>query len=79
MYYTYIIQSDKSGRFYVGSTQDLESRLNCHNHGQNPSTKNKGPWKLVAYYEFETRAESVQYERKIKKRGIGRFMKDQAK
>ncbi|MFO7601004.1 MAG: GIY-YIG nuclease family protein [Candidatus Desulfacyla sp.] len=38
-YYVYIIQSEKGGTYYVGSTQDLNSRLDRHNQGRSKYTK----------------------------------------
>jgi putative endonuclease len=66
VYYVYIIQSEKSGRYYTGFTDDLERRLNEHNNGENPSTRNKGPWELVYSEEYGTRSEAVNREREIK-------------
>jgi putative endonuclease len=66
VFYTYILQSQKSGRHYIGSTQDLKTRIIFHNKGKNPSTKNKGPWELVFSKTFETRAQAMQFEKKIK-------------
>jgi len=44
---TYIIQSRKSGRYYVGHTQNILERLSYHNNGKVTATRNKGPWDLV--------------------------------
>ncbi|NOX37622.1 MAG: GIY-YIG nuclease family protein [Calditrichaeota bacterium] len=33
-YYTYILESETTGRLYVGHTSDLEARLLRHNEGQ---------------------------------------------
>ncbi len=76
MYYTYLIFSEKVNRYYVGSSQDVEERLRRHNNDHSTSTKGKGPWKLVTSFPFETRSEAMAFERKIKKRGAGRFLKD---
>jgi len=80
--WVYILQSQSSGRYYCGQTQDLESRLRQHNDPENPLTKTTkrfpGPWRLVWSREVETGSESVKLERQIKKRGIGRFLEDQA-
>ncbi|WP_420846908.1 GIY-YIG nuclease family protein [Mucilaginibacter straminoryzae] len=32
-FYTYILQSQKNSRFYVGHTANLDERLNRHNNG----------------------------------------------
>ena len=65
-YYTYILQSEINGRFYIGSCSDVEKRLQRHNAGATPSTKPYRPW-MVAYTEkFETKMEALQRERYIK-------------
>ena len=66
MYYTYILQSEPSGKLYIGQTNHLESRVNLHNSNKNFSTKNKGPWKLLYSKEFETRSEAMNFEKKLK-------------
>tara|TARA_R110001592_G_scaffold211976_2_gene464099 strand:- start:38317 stop:38562 length:246 start_codon:yes stop_codon:yes gene_type:complete len=65
-FYTYILQSEKTGRMYIGQTNNLEDRLHRHNSNHNISTKNRGPWKLMHFVEFETRIEAVQLERQLK-------------
>lgn len=49
-YYTYILKSEKDGKFYTGYTKDLKLRLEEHNKGKVPSTKERAPLILV-YYE----------------------------
>ncbi len=66
MFIAYIIQSEKSGKFYIGHTEDLLKRLIRHNNGLVTATKNKGPWKVV-YQEFsETKIEANRRELEIK-------------
>lgn len=66
MYYSYIMRSDKTGRYYVGSTQDLEIRLEQHNLGKVSSTRNKGPW-IICYSEsFSSRSAAYRRELQIK-------------
>ena len=71
MYYVYILRSKSSGRFYTGHTTHLQQRLEQHNHGITPSTKNRGPWELVHQEEFVTRSEAMRRE-KFLKSGKGR-------
>lgn len=47
MAYVYILQSLKNNKFYIGSTTDLQRRLDEHNSGHSPYTKNNLPFKLV--------------------------------
>ena len=76
MFYIYIIHSQSLRRFYVGSTQDVEKRLQEHNAGKSKSTRAGTPWKLIHTESFTTRSDAVQHERKIKARGIGRYLSD---
>jgi len=66
MYNMYILQSDKTGKFYVGSTGNLEDRLIRHYNGRSIATKNGGPWKLVLNEEFSSRPEAYHREMEIK-------------
>jgi putative endonuclease len=66
MFYTYILQSEKSGRYYIGHTENIEARLQRHNTGKVKATKNKGPWVLISYETFETKAEANSRELYIK-------------
>ncbi|MDF1590593.1 MAG: GIY-YIG nuclease family protein [Desulfobacterales bacterium] len=80
-FWVYILQSDSSGRFYCGQTHDLETRIAQHNDPGNDLSKTtkrfQGPWRLVWSKPVRTGSESVRLERKIKKRGIRRFLDGQ--
>ena len=62
----YILQSESTGRFYVGSTSDIEKRLGYHNAGRCRSTRNHGPWQVVYTEPYQTRREALVRERHIK-------------
>ena len=66
-YTVYVLQSEKTGKHYIGYTSDLERRLRYHNTGKNVSTRNKGPWEVI-YCEknFLKKSEALRRERKIK-------------
>jgi len=66
MFYVYILQSEKSGLYYIGHTEDIDARLQRHNTGKVKATKNKGPWILMSYETFETKAEANSRELYIK-------------
>jgi putative endonuclease len=66
MYYLYILQSESSGRYYVGQTVDLASRVAYHNANYSKALKNRAPWKLVYSECYRTRAEAMRRERQIK-------------
>lgn len=67
MSYVYILESVKDGRYYVGSTIDLEKRLKHHISGATPSTKRFGELRLIFKQHYD-RIEDARYiERKLKK------------
>jgi putative endonuclease len=66
MFYFYILESESTGRLYIGQTQESEKRLSDHNRGGSPYTKGKGPWRLIYLKEFESRTESLECEKKFK-------------
>ena len=66
MFFTYILKSQKSNRFYIGHTENIERRLLRHNKGQVTATRNKGPWNLVYFEIFETKPEANRHEFEIK-------------
>jgi putative endonuclease len=50
VYYTYVLQSEKDDKFYVGFTKDLKLRFEKHSKGQVESTRDRRPLRLI-YYE----------------------------
>ncbi len=77
LYKVYILQSRTKNRFYTGYSDSLARRLDQHNQGKTPSTKYGIPWKLIWESDFLSKTEALKLERKIKKRGARRFIKDQ--
>ena len=76
MFYTYILKSQKSGRWYTGSTNDLRKRLKQHNEGKSTWTKSKCPWDLI-YYEACLNEEDSRSREKYLKSGMGkRYLKN---
>jgi putative endonuclease len=71
MYYVYLLRSQKTGKFYVGSTSDLQRRFYQHNEGLNTSTKSDRPWNLVYYEAFPAKALALGRERNLKRYGKG--------
>lgn len=73
LYYVYILQSRKDGRFYTGMTDNVERRLAQHNKGSTgtPSTQNRGPFDLIYKEKCETR-ELARAREKYWKSGVGR-------
>lgn len=72
MNYTYALWSLKSGRLYIGSTDDLRRRLLEHNSGRGGVfTRKNGPFKLV-YYEAFLTGKDAQNQEAYYKTGSGR-------
>jgi putative endonuclease len=66
MYWVYILQIKKSGRYYIGQTQDIAKRLDKHSRGETKSLKNRGEFELVYVEKVSSRAEAMRRERQIK-------------
>jgi putative endonuclease len=76
-FFVYILQSEKHSRFYTGMSSDPEKRLFFHNQGLNRSTRLGIPWKKVWQSQaFSNKTAAFQLERRIKKRGAGRFLEE---
>jgi len=72
----YILFSQKRSRYYVGQTSNIKQRFKRHNDGFVPSTKSGLPWVLITTIVVKNRSEALKLEKKIKKRGIKRFLND---
>ena len=76
MYYTYVLQSKKNGRFYTGQTNDLRKRLKEHNNRKSTYTRLQGPYKLI-YYEACVDEEDAKARERYLKSGRGkRYLKE---
>jgi len=79
MYYTYVLQSKKDGKWYTGFTQDLRKRFNEHQKGQSLYTKHRGPFRLV-YYEACINEQDARSRERYLKSGMGkRYLKNRLK
>lgn len=66
MHYTYVLQSMKDMKFYVGYTQDLKLRFEQHSKGLVESTKNRRPVKLIYYEACIDQADATKREKYLK-------------
>jgi predicted GIY-YIG superfamily endonuclease len=70
--FVYILRSDVDpNRHYVGTTSDVDNRLEWHNHGPCGHTVEHRPWSLVVVVEFPTEQGALRFERYLKS-GSGR-------
>jgi putative endonuclease len=73
-YYVYILKSQKDGSYYIGHTQNLNSRLERHNQGRVKYTKSKRPWKLAYLERYPDRSSAMAREEEIKNRKSKAFI-----
>jgi len=71
MFYTYVLQSESDGNFYVGHTNDLKLRFEKHTKGEVESTRDRRPLKLI-YYEACLKQEDALHREKYLKTFNGR-------
>ena len=67
MFYTYVLESLKDHKKYIGSTGDLKSRFERHNQGLVLSTKSRRPFKVIYFEKFDTLSEARWRERSFKR------------
>lgn len=74
MYYVYILKC-ADNEPYTGCTDDLKARLDRHNNGYVPATKDRRPLKLISYFAFTNKYTAFNFEKYLKS-GSGRaFLK----
>ena len=76
MYYTYILKSKKSGKFYTGAINDLRKRLKLHNDGKSNFTKKDKPYELIYYEACKEREDAFAREIYLKSGYGKRFIKN---
>ena len=66
-WYVYMLQSvGQPGRWYVGTTADLQKRLKAHNSGKVPHTPKFLPWQIETAVAFRDKAKAVAFEKYLK-------------
>jgi putative endonuclease len=66
MYYTYVLQSEKDGNFYVGFSKNLKQRFDQHNKGYVESTEDRRPFTLIYYEACVDRMDATNREKYFK-------------
>jgi putative endonuclease len=74
MFYTYILHSKTLDKYYVGSTNNIEDRIQRHNQGRSTFTKTGIPWELLYFETYQTRSEAYQRELFIKSKKSKSFI-----
>ena len=79
MHYTYVLQSQKDGRFYTGSAGNLRERIKEHNNGEVSSTKYRRPLRLIYYEACLDKYDALRREKYLKT-GMGkRYLQNRLK
>ncbi|WP_445386651.1 GIY-YIG nuclease family protein [Robiginitalea sp. IMCC44478] len=73
-YRVYVLYSNKLRSYYAGYTRNLDDRIQRHNSGRSKYTSKGIPWILIKTFECESAIEAVRLEKKIKSRGIKRYL-----
>lgn len=68
MFYVYILKSKKDKELYIGSTNNLDRRVNEHNNGLVFSTKSRVPFELVYYEAYKSENDARSREKNLKLR-----------
>lgn len=66
MPFVYILKNKTTGRYYIGSTDNMERRLKQHKSGYSRTTKILGTNDLVYKEEFKDITEARLREKKLK-------------
>ena len=76
MYYIYIIRSKKTGKLYIGHTDNVARRLWEHNNNPRMTFTHKfRPWKLLKSFPVSNnRSDAMKIEKYIKKMKSKKFV-----
>ncbi|MCX5750217.1 MAG: GIY-YIG nuclease family protein [Candidatus Saganbacteria bacterium] len=74
MYFVYILESLRNGKYYIGSTKDVEKRLREHNQGKTKSTKGLMPLEIVYTESYASCSEARKRESEIKRRKSRKYI-----
>ena len=65
-FYVYILESITGGAFYVGFSEELQTRLKKHNAGNVPHTAKYRPWRIKTAIAFTDKTRAIDFERYLK-------------
>jgi putative endonuclease len=79
MHYTYVLQSEKDRKLYIGYTKDLKLRFDQHNKGLVDSTKDRRPLNLIYYEACLSQEDATRREKYLKTYHGSMFLKGRLK
>ena len=79
MYYVYVLQSKKDGKWYTGYTDDLRKRFQEHSKGLVYASRKRRPLKII-YYEACLNEQDAKMREMYLKTGMGKkYVKNRLK
>ena len=68
-YFVYLLISNHNDRFisYVGSTNNLQKRVNLHNNSKGAKFTRGRQWKIAYSKKYDTKSKALKEEYKLKK------------
>ena len=64
------------GKYYIGSTSDVEARAAQHNSSPGGFTKSGRPWRLVYVEDLSSKSEALKREKYLKRMKSRRFIEE---
>jgi putative endonuclease len=77
MHHVYLLESENTGKRYIGYTTDLKRRLAEHNNHKNVSTSKELSWKLIYCETYLNKMDALGREKFLKSGSGWRFLKKQ--
>lgn len=74
MWIVYVLRSKRSGKRYIGMTQDVALRLAQHNSGKSKFTSGHMPWELIYQETYSSSIEARSREKYLKSSQGRRFL-----
>jgi putative endonuclease len=75
-FFVYVLRSSKDQNFYTGYTSDLDKRLQEHNEGLVPSTRNRIPFDIVYWEGCLNQKDATTREKHLKTSWGKRYLKN---
>jgi len=73
-FYTYVLESLKENKRYIGYTNDLKKRIKEHNKGFSFATKSRMPFKLIYFEGCKNMEDAKRRENYLKTTQGARFL-----
>lgn len=74
--YVYILKSKKTGRYYVGCSEEPDVRFKYHNAGKVSATRYQIPWVKVFVMKFDDMTDARKEEYRIKRMKSRKYIEE---